>query len=63
VKAKIGMRAKGNCRLIRTFNRSFIPLSCPIPAKIDIDIVGAIAIVLFTVSVRNWFPDIYIMHQ
>ena len=46
MKAKIGMRAKGNCRLIRTFNRSFIPLSCSIPANIDINIVGAIAIVL-----------------
>lgn len=55
MKAKIGMRAKGNCRLIRTFNRSFIPLSCPIPSKIDINIVGAIAIVLVSNTLCHLF--------
>ena len=45
VNAKIGIRANGNCRLIKTLSRSFIPLSCPIPSNIDMNIVGAIAIV------------------
>lgn len=46
VNVRIGRRANGNCRLIRTLRRSFRVVMSSIPEKMAIRIVGIIATVL-----------------
>lgn len=44
VKVRVGMRAKGSCRLIRALSRSFIPDSWSMLPKTAHSTVGAMAI-------------------
>jgi len=55
VNVRIGIRAKGSCRLMRTFSKSFMLVRSSIPRYIDINTVGRIAIDLVSKTLCQRF--------